>query len=158
MTATTAVPSTKRRIVVVDIDGTISQIGDRIKYLQQEPKDWDAFYRDIFDDKPIPEMVLLVKALSMHYRIVFCSGRREQCREKTMNWMYKHFYSWFSSDDVLLRKDGDLRSDTVVKPELLVKAGINFEDIEFILEDRKCMVDKWRELGIRCLQVDEGDF
>ena len=30
--------------VVVDIDGTISKVGDRIKCLEQSPKDWDSFY------------------------------------------------------------------------------------------------------------------
>ena len=32
------------KIVVCDIDGTISKVGDRIKYLEQSPKDWDAGY------------------------------------------------------------------------------------------------------------------
>jgi hypothetical protein len=57
-----------------------------------------------------------------------------------------------------MRKDGDLRSDTIVKPELIQEAGINFEDIAFVLEDRACMVKTYRELGLRVFQVDEGEF
>jgi hypothetical protein len=40
-------------IVIVDIDGTISKVGDRIKYLKQDPKDWESFYKDCFEDEPI---------------------------------------------------------------------------------------------------------
>ena len=52
-----------KRIVVVDIDGTISQVGERLKYLKQEPKDWDSFYNDCFEDEPIEEMIDLVYSL-----------------------------------------------------------------------------------------------
>jgi hypothetical protein len=60
--------------------------------------------------------------------------------------------------NLLMRKDGDLRSDTIVKPELIREAGINFDDIAFVIEDRACMVKKYRELGLRVLQVNEGEF
>ena len=46
--------------IIVDIDGTISRIGERLKYLIQSPKDWDSFYGDCFDDEPIIEIVGLV--------------------------------------------------------------------------------------------------
>ena len=57
-----------------------------------------------------------------------------------------------------MRKDVDFRHDTIVKPELLEKEGIKLEDIAFVLEDRNSMVAKWREMGLICLQVAEGDF
>ena len=44
-----------KHIVVVDIDGTIAQIGDRLKYItHQNPKDYDAFYDHC--DEDIKEM------------------------------------------------------------------------------------------------------
>ena len=74
-----------KRIVVVDIDGTISQVGERLKYLKQEPKDWDSFYNDCFEDEPIEEMIDLVYSLYLQgYQLVFCTGRRESCRGKTL--------------------------------------------------------------------------
>lgn len=155
----------KKNIVIVDIDGTISKIGERLKYLQQEPRDWDSFYNDCFDDTPIPEMVELVSNLiNAHcgdhsiYEVVFCTGRREKSREKTTKWFAKICKWSFVECRLLMRKDGDLRSDTVVKPELVHKAGIKFEEIAFVLEDRAKMAKAWRSLGVRCLQVDEGEF
>jgi len=58
----------------------------------------------------------------------------------------------------LMRKNGDKRHDTKVKPELLLDVGILPENTLFILEYRNSMVKKWRELGYRCLQVQDGDF
>ena len=149
-----------KRIVVVDIDGTISQVGERLKYLKQEPKDWDSFYNDCFEDEPIEEMIDLVYSLYLQgYQLVFCTGRRESCREKTLAWLYRHFKSVVPASSVLLmRPDNDHRHDTEIKPMLLKRAGIKMKSIDFVLEDRNSMVQKWRELGLRCLQVAEGDF
>jgi len=147
-------------IVIVDIDGTISKVGERLKYLQSDPKDWDSFYNDCFEDEPIDQIISLVDTLYWAgYNLVFCTGRRESCREKTINWMKKHFETEVVNRNLLLmRPDKDHRHDTEVKPELLKKAGIELNEVAFVLEDRNSMVQKWRELGLTCLQVAEGDF
>lgn len=147
-----------KNIVVVDIDGTLSKVGDRIRHIQQDPKDWDSFYDDSFDDEPIEEVCVLVRRIFQAYAIIFCTGRREKCREKTAEWLEKNVCLFAGKSILLMRKDGDCRSDTVVKPELLREHGINFNDIAFILEDREKMVKAWRELGIRCFKVEEGKY
>jgi hypothetical protein len=146
-------------IIIVDIDGTIARVGDRLKYLKQNPVDWDSFYEACFDDEPISEMIQLVEVLSQFNRIVFCTGRRESCREKTLKWIDKHFEPEMNKcSTLLMRKNDDHRHDTEVKPELLRENGIGLETIAFVLEDRNSMVKKWRDLGLICLQVAEGDF
>ena len=61
-----------------------------------------------------------------------------------------------------MRKDGDFRSGTVVKKELLDNYlsdnGYTKDDVAFILEDRSSVVKMWRDAGYTCLQVAEGDF
>lgn len=151
-----------KNIVVVDIDGTIAKVGDRLKYLQQEKKDWDAFYEHCDKDEPIEDMCRLVEDLwEWGYHIVFCTGRRESVREKTIDWI-RQYLAIGLDYDLLMRKDKDWRHDTEVKPELLAKwmwcNKVEPSDIYLILEDRDSMVDKWRELGYRCLQVSEGKF
>lgn len=146
-----------RKVIIVDIDGTISKIGERLKYLQQEPKDWDSFYNDCFEDEPITETCLLIETLSFAYDIVFCTGRREMCREKTVKWLNKYMSDVDANEYLLLmRPDNDHRHDTEVKPELI--KNINPNSIKFIFEDRNSMVKKWRELGFTCFQVADGDF
>ena len=145
-----------KNIVVVDIDGTIAKVGDRLKYLQQEKKDWDSFYEHCDEDEPITDIIDVVQALYWDdYKIVFCTGRRESVRFKTVAWIQKNGFSKF---DLLMRPDGDFRHDTMVKPELLATAGYTPDNVLCIFEDRDSMVSRWRDLGYRCLQVDRGDF
>lgn len=149
-----------KKIVIVDIDGTISKVGDRLRFLSQKPKDWDSFYNDCFEDEPISDMINLVNILLPKYYVVFCTGRRESVREMTVNWLKSNLdiKKVVYPLQLFMRSDGDFRHDTEVKPELLKKSSIQFSDIAFVLEDRNSMVAKWRELGLTCLQVAEGDF
>lgn len=144
--------------IIVDIDGTIAKVGDRLKYLQQEKKDWDAFYEHCDEDEPIKDIIELVELMQIHeYNIVFCTGRRESVRKKTEDWLFKNVWC-LRKYKLLMRKDNDWRHDTEIKPELLTNAGITPDNVWFILEDRDSMVAKWRELGYRCLQVADGKF
>lgn len=147
-----------KNTIIVDIDGTIAKIGDRLKYLQQEKKDWDSFYEHCDEDEPIKDMCKLVEELwERDYHIVFCTGRRASVRGKTIKWIHQHLDIGVNYD-LLMRKDNDWRPDTEVKPELLANAGITPDDVWFILEDRDSVVIKLRSLGFRVLQVNDGKF
>jgi len=148
-----------KNIIIVDIDGTISKVGDRLKYLQQTPKNWDKFYNACFDDEPIHSVIDLIETLwGTSKAIVFCTGRIESVRSQTIKWINKHID--IDNDDykLVMRPDDDYRHDTEVKPEQLSNAGIMLQQIAFVLEDRDSMVKKWRELGLTCLQVADGNF
>ena len=152
----------QKKIVVVDIDGTIAKVGDRLKYLEQVPKDWDAFYAACDEDKPILPIMVLVNILAKTYDIVFCTGRRESEREKTRAWIVDNM--GFNTDinyhtvPIVMRQDGDFRHDIDVKPEEMMRSGFPIETIAYVLEDRNSMVAMWRQLGLTCLQVADGDF
>lgn len=147
-----------KNTIIVDIDGTIAKIGDRLKYLQQEKKDWDSFYEHCDEDEPIKDIIELIELMQIHeYNIVFCTGRRESVRKKTEDWLFKNVWC-LREYKLLMRKDNDWRHDTEVKPELLANAGITPDDVWFVLEDRDSMVAKLRDLGFRVLQVDDGKF
>lgn len=143
-----------KQIVIVDIDGTVAKVGERLKYLKMEKPDYDKFYASCFEDEPIQEMVDLVDNLQGIYEIVFCTGRREEVRVVTERWLERN--GLFGK--VLMRPNKDHRHDTTVKLLEIKKADIDLNDIAFVLEDRNSMVKTWRELGVRCLQVDYGDF
>lgn len=145
-------------IVLVDIDGTLTKVGDRLKHLNETPCNWDDFYERCDEDDPIQDIVDLVIGLSHMYDIVFCTGRRESVREKTIEWLRYCLPIIVSNDNLLMRKDDDHRHDTEIKPELLREAGIELDEVSLVLEDRNSMVKKWRDLGLTCLQVADGDF
>lgn len=141
-------------IVVVDVDGTLTTLGDRLRCIESKPKDYEEFYRRCGEDRPVVEVIRLVNQLSMHYRIIVCTGRPESCRDATE--------MWFTDNDLschgmlmLMRPDGDDRPDTVVKPEILSAAIGSLERVAFVLDDRGPMVAQWRDLGLLCFQVIE---
>ena len=146
-------------IIIVDIDGTISKVGDRLKHLSEKPCNWDSFYDRCVEDEPIKEIIdLVVTLFDSGNEIVFCTGRRESCRRDTYNWLMEYFPCDFKYTKLLMRKDNDFRHDTEIKIESCCNAGILLQEIKFVLEDRNSMVEKWRSLGVRCLQVADGDF
>lgn len=152
-----------KNIIVVDIDGTISNVGERLRFIKQEPKDYDSFYQECFDDEPIKEMCDLIELVAMRgsYRVVFLTGRRESVREVTTWWIGKNVFKGKtapSEGSLLMRPNGDKRHDTDVKIEQFLQAGYKVDDIAFVLEDRTSMVEMWRDLGVRCLQVAKGDY
>ena len=146
-----------RNIIVCDIDGTIAKVHpDRLKYIQGEKKDWDAFYGMCGMDEPYTDIIRLISELSLTHEIYFCTGRTEKVRELTYMWINAHYKGKING--LLMRNEGDKRHDTISKPEMLKELDLTQDKVHFILEDRNSMVKKWRELGYRCLQVQEGDF
>ena len=83
--------------------------------------------------------------------MILLTGRRESVRPQTENWLRKHGIEGYSH--LLMRPDGDFRTDTIVKPKLLERLGI-VPDLVF--EDKGSMVDYWRSKGITCFQVALG--
>ncbi len=143
-------------IVIFDIDGTLSIVGDRLKYLQETPPNWDAFYGACGEDAINEPIVDIWDSMEMNdHEIYFVTGRRESCRKDTISWMLRNHISCQDDEHLLMRKNGDFRHDTKVKPEL-VKDIIG--EIGIVFEDRNSMVAKWRELGLTCVQVADGDF
>lgn len=142
--------------IVFDIDGTLSLPGDRLKHLAEDPPNWNKFYERCGEDdanRSIQQLCWLLQRPELPAYTYYLTGRRESCREATENWL--RLWGLSARAPLLMRPDGDTRHDTIVKPELLTKAGIN---PDIIFEDRNSMVAKWRELGFTCCQVAEGDF
>ena len=102
---------------------------------------------------PGHEIVGIVEALSEWYDIVYCSGRSEDARAATEQWLR----TYDLSGPLYMRAEGDIRRDSVVKRELLDRIG-EFYDVQAAIDDRQQVVDMWRAAGLLCLQVAPGDF
>ena len=131
--------------IICDIDGTLAHMKDR------SPYDWNK----VGEDKVDPIIKNLLDAVKGYYIIILISGRDEACREETKKWLEKHD---IPHARLVMRPEGDIRKDSIVKRELFEKCIRPYYDIEFVLDDRNQVVDMWRSLGIKCLQVQEGDF
>ena len=143
-----------QEIVIFDIDGTLADVSQRIHHLQKKPKNWKAFFKGMAQDKAIHSMVRLCNILyESGIRIILCSGRSEEHRKETVQWLAQQKVKY---QELRLRRDGDRRSDTVVKREML--AGLDKNKILFVVEDRSRVVEMWRSEGLVCLQCAPGEF
>ena len=141
-------------IVIFDIDGTLADVSERIHHLRKKPKNWKAFFGGMAQDKAIHSMVRLCNVLhAAGIEIILCSGRSEEHRDETMKWLAEQGVNYH---DLLLRKDHDRRSDTLVKREML--AAIDKSKVLFVVEDRSRVVEMWRSEGLVCLQCAPGEF
>jgi phosphoglycolate phosphatase-like HAD superfamily hydrolase len=141
-------------IVIFDIDGTLADISERVHHVRRKPKNWKAFNAGMTQDKAIHSMVKLCNMLyDAGIRIVLCTGRNERNRPETVEWLKKQGVNYH---ELLLRKDGDFRSDAVIKREVL--QGMDKSKILFVVEDRSRVVEMWRAEGLVCLQPAPGDF
>ena len=141
-------------IVIFDIDGTLADVSERLHHIKKKPKDWDAFFQGIPQDKAIHSIVRLCNILYQSgLKVILCSGRREKDRAETVKWLSQQGVNY---DELRLRPDGDRRTDVIVKRELL--AGLDRSKILFVVEDRSGVVEMWRSEGLVCLQCAQDEF
>jgi phosphoglycolate phosphatase-like HAD superfamily hydrolase len=145
------------KTIIFDIDGTLADIAHRRAFLEQEKPNWAAFNDAMGDDTPNTPVVSLYKTLweSGEYDIILTSGRSEQDRKITEQWLT---WNEIPFGRLEMRQDKDNRADHIIKQEILDKLRAESKDILFAVDDRQQVVDMWRRNGITCLQCDVGDF
>jgi len=155
----------EKRIVIADLDGTIALIEHRCHWLDkaQHPEltsdeRWRRFFADCVNDEPNWPVIKAVDALAQAgYRIVIFSGRSDEVRTETITWLDRHGLRIGNQYQTLrMRYAGDYTADEVLKRQWIER--YDPFDILCIFDDRKKVVDMWRELGLTCFQVAPGDF
>ncbi len=134
--------------VICDLDGTLALMNGR------SPYDYDKCDTDLVNET-IRNIVWQTTGLTNH--LIFISGREDSCKEKTIKWL-KEKVQIHRTYDLHMRKTGDNRKDSIIKREIFDREIKDKYYVEFILDDRNQIVDMWREMGLTCLQVAEGNF
>lgn len=138
--------------IIVDIDGTLAHMNGR------SPYDYSKVSTDIAD----PVVVDIVR----RYRqtdpiednplyVVIVSGREDGCKAETEQWLKDNYIPY---DELHMRKADDSRDDRIVKKEIYDEWIKKRYNVKFVLDDRNRVVEMWRSLGLKVLQVGEGDF
>lgn len=148
-----------KKAIIVDLDGTLCDSSQRKKYVNgTQKKNWKRFYEDLVHDYPnewCKELVYNFFKNGCH--IIFITGRPEEYRDLTLDWLEKHL-QWLSNFDLHMRPRGDYRKDYILKQEIFDEHVRYKYNVLFCIDDRKQVVDGWRSIGLTCLQCDEGDF
>jgi predicted kinase len=134
--------------IICDIDGCAAHRCDR---------NWFE-YDKVINDEPDFAVRNIVNAFyEKGYSVLFVSGREGTaiCKELTQRWLNEN---GFKHHALYMRKEGDFRRDSIVKEEIYNKYIKDKFDVEFVLDDRNQVCSMWREIGLKCLQVQLGDF
>ena len=134
--------------IICDIDGCAAHRTDR---------DWFEYEKVINDEADFAVRNIVNAFYEKGYKVFFVSGREGTaiCKELTQRWLHEN---GFKHDALLMRKEGDFRRDSIVKQEIYEQHIKDKYVVEFVLDDRDQVVSKWREIGLKCLQVQPGDF
>lgn len=148
----------KIKAIICDLDGTLIDCSHRKHFVESENKDWKSFLdpENIAKDTINEWCLELIKAMyNSEYKIIFVTGRNYSTRiatENTILSLYSHHAALF------MRKDSDYREDSVIKKKIYYEHIEPYYDVIFCVDDRKCVTEMWRSLGLICLQCHEGNF
>lgn len=136
------------RIVIVDIDGTVA-----LKHPDRDIHDYHMVHLDL----PNLPVIKTVQALmNERHKVIFVTGRKDDCREETRMWLSKYFGTRYK---LFMRKSGDNRPDWVVKYEIFQEHIQDQYRVLCVFDDRDQVVHLWRRLlKIPTFQVADGDF
>ena len=128
-------------IVICDLDGTLAILNGR------NPYDATTCENDILNKA--------VASVIKNKKVILLSGREDRYINQTRNFLEKHDIKYLK---LILKNTGDNRKDTIVKKELYNEHIKGKYNVEFVLEDRSQMVQMWREMGLQCWQVCDGNY
>ncbi|SLD43594.1 Predicted kinase [Mycobacteroides abscessus subsp. bolletii] len=144
--------------IIVDIDGTVAHMAGR------SPYDYTQVHTDTVDE----HVRWLVNTIAgadntpegpPHVLVV--SGRDDECREATDKWLVDNR---IYRDELHMRPTGAKDANGNKLPDYRVKYDLFNQyirgkyNVRFVLDDRDQVVNLWRALGLKCLQVQPGDF
>ncbi len=137
------------RAIIVDIDGTLADMEGIRK-----PFDWDKVHLD----EPREHIIRIVDDYFFETpercEVIFVSGRDSICMEATRQWLSENVGDWTDSRMLLMRPQGDMRKDTVVKKEIYHKYIEGRYNIDYVIDDRYQVIRMWEfELGLDVIKV-----
>lgn len=136
----------KTPALIVDLDETLCLIGDR------DPHDATEL---AYDELNHVIYRLIVKYRKDGYALIIITGRSIKYAEATQQWLAKYNVPY---DLLIMRPEGDKQPDFTLKHRAYNEYIKDHYDVEFVLEDRTRVVKRWREIGLICFQVKDGDY
>lgn len=139
---------------IFDIDGTLANIEHRRHFVTSKPKNWPAFNAAMINDgvnEPVVEFLLQI--FSSGGTIILASGRSEEQRLVTTQWLRNNNIPWHR---LYMRAEKDYRSDDIVKEEILAQIRADGFEPFAVVDDRPQVVRMWRRNGIFVFDVNQS--
>ncbi len=148
----------KEQAIIIDIDGTLSNCEHRRYFLDGDKPDWRSFSESCVMDSINEWCRQLIFAMDPNFCILFVSGREDEYRNVTVDFISNQL-GWCGEEERLyMRKNGDYRPDTIIKEEIYNEHIKDKYDVLFCVDDRPSVCRMWRSLGLTVLQCADKEF
>ncbi len=151
--------SKKPKAALVDIDGTLADVEHRRHFVDKTrngPRDFNSFYKAMIHDTVKEDIRGIVNMLFVNgWHIFITTGRPETYRDITEKWLIEN--SCFYHTLVMRSVKRAFDPDFLVKKDMLVEIQKTHNPV-YAIDDRDQVVKMWREEGLTCFQVAEGNF
>ena len=144
--------------LIFDVDGTLLDIEHRRHFVSDGNNDWKSFLDPKVMEGDTPNQPVVDVAIALRdagAEIVVVSARNERHREVTENQLRR---AGVEFSHLFLREDDDFRPDSEFKRDVLHALRDADWHPDLVFDDRNQVVKVWREEGVPCFQVAEGDF
>lgn len=131
--------------IICDIDGTIAHIDHR------SPYDTGKCLRDT----PVPCVVDMIKMFHKNgYKIIFCSGREDQYRDLTEQWLNENV----GVEHLLyMRPTGHSTKDFIIKEAIFNEHISGKYNVKAVIDDRLQVCRLWHRLGLPLFRVGDPE-
>lgn len=132
---------------IFDIDGTLANMEG-----VRGPFDW----KNVGKDAPYLDVIEMAQVLfEAGYKIIVVSGRDAVCYPETYGWLVRHGVPFHK---LLMRPEGSHAKDSVIKHDIFHRDIAPNYNVKGVFDDRDQVVKTWRSMGVRCYQVQPGNF
>jgi len=143
-----------KKTIIVDVDDTITIVGDRRNTINKINTDYTEFHNRCLEDKPNGYVIRLLSNLLNQYNLLFVTIRPESIRNKTIK-QIENFLP-IVNPNVLMNDESINNSAATIKLNM-IKNAIDIDTIEFALEDNDKVIKEYSKAGIKCLKVISQD-
>jgi hypothetical protein len=142
-------------VVIVDIDGVLSDAARRQHYLERPRRDWDAFFAACGEDEVIEEMKVLLDLLDPDLRVVLLTARPERVHQLTEAWLLRYQIRW---DLLVMRPWGDYDYSRDFKEASVADLRRYGFELRLAIEDDRRNVDMFRAEAVPCIYFHSGYY
>ena len=135
--------TTRTRVAIIDIDGTIADCSHRLKHIEGEEKDWDTFYRLAHYDSPIEDHITFIKRYLKKNDLapVIVTGRNFKIHNDTWNFAMD---AGFDFNALRMRNEQDRRPASEVKRDHLHELLDEYA-VEAVFEDDDVCIEMYKK-------------
>ncbi|MEO6205847.1 MAG: hypothetical protein ABIO67_10770 [Mycobacteriales bacterium] len=130
-------------LAVFDIDGVLADVRHRLVHVEQQPKNWDAFFAAAVDDPVLEQGRALCLESAKDCEVVYVTGRPERCRTDTLAWFGRH---GLPEGRLSMRNARDRRPARVAKPEQLRRLAQD-SVVAVVVDDDPQVCDAYEKAG-----------